>query len=196
MHGSRKGTPDSIQALAIVKKSFPNVTLNIVGGCDDADLLQLKELVNRLDLGDNVIFTPFFEKRSDLFQHVKKSRFAVLPCKMDHISGTMNQSMRMGLPLVVYETTGTPSFNKEKECVLIAQKDNVEELAQCMLTLMTNPEKAETLRRNAFEMQEMKAEYSKHNGECLLANFKAIIDYYKNGTPIPVNQLFNPETDD
>ncbi len=196
MHGSRKGTPDSIQALAIVKKTFPNVSLNIVGGCSEEDLIQLKELVKSLDLEENVIFTPFFEKRSDLFQHVKKSRFAVLPCKLDHISGTMNQSMRMGLPLVVYETTGTPSFNKEKECVLIAEKGNVEELAQHMLTLMKNPEKAETLRRNAFEMQKERLEYTMHNGERLLANFRAIIDYYRSGTPIPDDQLFNPEIDD
>ena len=108
----------------------------------------------------------------------------------------MNQAMQLELPLVVYKTTGTPTFNRKKECVLIAEKGNVEELAQHMLTLMENPEKAEILKRNAREFQEKKVENSKKNGERLMANFRAIIGNYKNGTPIPREQLFNPDIDD
>lgn len=196
MHGSRKGTPDSIHALALVKKKYPKVTLNIVGGCDEAGQANLEQLVKKLGLDENVIFTPFFEKRRDLLLHIQKSRFAVLPCKLDHASGTMTQSMQLGLPLVVYKTTGTPTFNREKECVLIAEKGNVEELAKHMITLMEQPEKAEMLAKNARDYQEKKIEQKKHNGECLLANFKAIVEYYHNGTPIPQEQLFDPERDD
>lgn len=196
MHGSRKGTPDSIQALAIVKQQFPNVTLNIVGGCDEAGLARLKALVKELELENNVSFTPFFEKKSDLLLHVQKARFAVLPCKLDHTSGTMTQSMQLGLPMVVYKTTGTPAFNREKECALIAEKENVEQLALHMLTLMENPEKAEMLKRNAREYQEKKVEYTIHNGDRLMANFRAIIENYHNGTPIPQEHLFNPEKED
>ena len=196
MHGSRKGTPDSIQALAIVKQKFPNVTLNIVGGCDEAGRAKLELLVKELGLDENVTFAPFFEKKSDLLLHVQKSRFAVLPCKLDHTSGTMSQSMQLGLPMVVYKTTGTPVFNREKECALIAEKGNVEELAQRMLTLMEHPEKAEMLAKNAREFQEKRVEQRKQNGDRLVANFKAIIDNYRNGTPIPQEQLFDPEKED
>lgn len=196
MHGSRKGTPDSIQALAIVKQKFPNVTLNIVGGCDEAGRAKLELLVKELGLDENVTFTPFFEKKSDLLLHVQKSRFAVLPCKLDHTSGTMTQSMQLGLPMVVYKTTGTPAFNREKECALIAEKGNVEELAQHMLTLMEHPEKAEMLAKNAREFQECKSNYAKGNGDRLVANFKAIVENYCNGTPIPQEQLFDPEKED
>lgn len=196
MHGSRKGTPDSIQALAIIKHRYPKVKLNIVGGCDPAELEALHKLCEKSDLTDNVQFTPFFEKRSDLMLHIQKSRFAVLPCKLDHIAGTMNQAMRLGLPLVVYKTTGTPAFNREKQCALIAEKENVEELAQHMLSLMENPGLAETLRRNAREFQERKAEERKQNGDKLIATFKAVINNYREGTPIPQELLFNPETDD
>ena len=196
MHGSRKGTPDSIQALAIVKQKFPTVTLNIVGGCDEVGKAELEQLVKELKLEENVTFTPFFEKKSDLLLHVQNSRFAVLPCKLDHTSGTMAQSMQLGLPLVVYKTTGTPAFNREKECVLIAEKGNVEQLAQHMLSLMGQPEKAKMLAENAREYQEKRAEFNKGNGDRLVANFKAIVDNYRNGTPIPQEQLFDPQRDD
>ena len=194
---AKKGYTDAIEALALVKKKFPYVKLNLVGGGSAETKAALQKMADDLGVYDNVIFTPFFEKKSDLFHHIQKSRFALLPCKMDNTSGTMTQSMQLGLPMVVYKTTGTPSFNKEKECALIAEHSNVEDLAAKMLELMENPEKAEMLKRNAREFQEKKAENAKrYNGERLLANFKAIIDNYKNGTPIPQEQLFNPETDD
>lgn len=196
MHGSRKGTTDSIQALAIVKNKYPNVSLNIVGGCDPAGLEQLKALVAELGLEENVVFTPFFEKKSDLMLHVQKSRFAVLPCKLDHTSGTMNQAMQLGLPLVVYRTTGTPTFNLKKECVLIAEKGNVEELAQHMITLMDNPEKAESLKFNARELQKQRMAEARKNGERLMQTFRSIVAYEKYQKPIPQNQLFNIETTD
>lgn len=196
MHGSRKGTPDSIRALAIVKQKYPNVTLNIVGGCDPAGMEQLRALVSELGLEQNVVFTPFFEKRSDLLLHVQKSRFAVLPCKLDHTSGTMTQSMQLGLPIVVYKTTGTPTFNREKQCALIAEKGNVEGLAQYMIALMENPVLAETLRKNAREFQEKKAEAAKQNGSRLVETFKAIIAKEQQDKEIPHELLFNPERDD
>lgn len=196
MHGSRKGTPDSIQALAIVKKKYPNVTLNIVGGCDPKGMEQQKALVAELHLEKNVMFTPFFEKSSDLLLHVQKSRFAVLPCKLDHTSGTMTQSMQLGLPLVVYKTTGTPSFNREKQCALIAEKGNVEGLAQHMIALMENPELADNLRKNAREFQEKKAEIAKQNGSRLVETFRAVVAKEQQGKEIPQELLFNTERDD
>lgn len=193
---SRKGFPDVIQALAIVKKKYPNVKLDLIGGCPSEKRKEFEEMIDGLGLKDNVVFTPFFEKQSDLFLHVQKSRFAVLPCKVDNISGTMLQAMQLGLPLVVYRTSGTPSFNKEKLCALIAEKENVEELAKYMLSLMDNPELGETLRKNAREWQEKRHEEGLHNGDNIIDNFRSIIENFRHNTPIPQNQLFNPETDE
>lgn len=192
----KKGFPDAIEAIALVKKKHPGVTLNLVGGGSAEQKAELMKMADDFGVSDNVIFTPFFEKRSDLFLHIQKSRFAVLPCKMDNISGTMTQAMQLGLPIVVYKTTGTPSFNKEKECALIAEHCNIEDLAKKMLELMDTPEKAEMLKRNAREFQEKRMEYNKGNGDRLVANFSAIIDNYKRGTPIPKEQLFDPDKDD
>ena len=193
---AKKGFIDAIEATALVKKQYPDVKLNLVGGGSVEQKAALAKMAEELGVKDNVTFTPFFEKQNDMFLHIQQSRFALLPCKMDNVSGTMTQAMQLGLPLVVYKTTGTPSFNGEKECALIAEHSNVEDLAEKMLVLMGNPEKAEVLAKNAREFQEKCAEYNKGNGDRLVANFKAIIDNYRNGTPIPQEQLFNPERDD
>lgn len=192
----KKGYYDAVKALAIVKRTHPDVKLNLVGGGSEEEMTKLKSLISELDLEDNIALTPFFEKRDDLFLHIQKSRFALLPCKMDNTSGTMTQSMQLGLPMVVYRTSGTPGFNKEKECALIAEHSNIEDLATKMIVLLDQPDKAEKLRKNAREFQERKAEIVKGNADRLVENYKAIIDNYRNGTPIPQEQLFNPEKDD
>lgn len=185
-----KGFQDSIEALSIVKKKYPNVMLNLIGG-DVSNMKQkLETLVESLGLKENVVFTPFFEKQADMFQHLQYSRFAVLPCKMDHIAGTMLQSMHYGLPLVVYETSGTPSLNKDKETVLISEHSNVESLAKNMLLLMDNPVKAEELRNNAFDYRSKTADNGENTKKMIL-DYHAIINHYNHKTIIPENLLFN-----
>lgn len=193
---SSKGFTDAIEATAIVKKKYPEVKLNFVGGGSVEQKAELAKRAEQLGVKENVIFTPFFEKKSDLFLHVQKSRFALLPCKMDNVSGTMTQAMQLGLPIVVYKTTGTPSFNREKECALIAEHSNVEDLAAKMLILMSDSEKAELLRKNAREFQEKKAEMAKQNGNRLVETFKAIIAKEQQDKEIPHELLFNPDRDD
>ena len=84
--------------------------------------------------------------------------------------------MQFGLPVVCYKTTGTPSLNNDKECALIAELNNVEQLAEKMLLLLDNPVKAEELKRNALENYEKRYARSLGNMPRLVDNFKAIID--------------------
>lgn len=179
-----KGFPDAIRALAIVKKSYPEVKLNLVGGCEEAVKKELEELITELGLQNNVEFTPFFPLQEDLFRHIQYSRFAVLPCKLDSIPGTIRQSMHYGLPVVCYRTTGTPSLNTNKVCVLIADNGNVEDLATKMLILMNDEKKAKELKKNAKELSDSGRDDARIISQ-IVDNFKAVIANYKEGTPIP-----------
>lgn len=189
----KKGFHDSIEALAIVKEKYPNIQLNLIGGGDANVKTELEELVESLGLDNNVTFTPFFERQEDMFQHLQYSRFAVLPCKMDNISGTMMQAMHYGLPLVVYKTPGTPSLNKYGESVLIAEHSNIHSLAEKMLILMDNPQKAESLKLNAKTYID-KTTDNKDITDRLIADYRAIINHYNNQIPIPEHLLFKEET--
>ncbi len=184
-----KGFHDSIQALAIVKEKYPDVRLNLVGGGSTEIKEELEKLIESSGLVQNVEFTPFFEKQEDMLQHIQNARFAVLPCKMDNISGTMLQAMYYGLPLVVYKTSGTPSLNKYGESVLVVEHNNIELLAENMLILMDNPEKAESLRQNAEEYMR-KTNDDKKETDKLIANYKAIISHYNGQIPIPEHFLY------
>lgn len=195
VHSAGKGSPDSIRALAIVKKHYPKVTLNIVGGCDDKMRAELDQIIHENGLEYNVIFTPFFERKEDLLVHIQKSRFGVLPCKLDNTSGTMSQCMNRRIPIVVYKTTGTPAFNQVRQCALIAEMDDIEGLAQHMITLMSDPELAKTLAENGRWYKEDQVQRHIDNWERMVENFPLIIDHFKNGTPIPQERLYNPNDD-
>jgi glycosyltransferase involved in cell wall biosynthesis len=188
-HGARKGTTDSLESLSIVKKQFPKVTLNIVGGCDDKTRQDLDKMIENLDLKNNVVFTDFFQNQSDLFQHIKKSKFALLPVKLDIISGTILQAMFYELPVITYQTTGTPILNRKNECVLISDKGNINSLADNMILLLSNPQKAEILRKNAKQEALEKMDNSKIVNQ-LIKDYRAIINHYNEGISIPKELLF------
>lgn len=188
-----KGYHDCIEALAVVKQKYPHVKLDLIDGGTSEVRAELKQMVKELNLEDNVTFTHFFAEQNDLLQHLQSVRFAVLPCKVDYISGTQIQSMEQGLPVVCYKTMGTPSLNKDKECVLIAEMNNVEELAEKMLLLMDNPDLAERLRQNSFEFSKKRIQNSQQNMPQLVENFKTIVDNYMYGTPVPEKQLFESQ---
>ena len=188
----KKGFHDSVKALAIVKESYPNVKLNLVGGGEETVKQELETLIAELGLRDNVEFTPFFSRQEDLFQHIQYSRFAVLPCKLDSVPSTIRQSMHYGLPVVCYRTTGTPSLNKVNECVLIAENSNVEDLASKMLILMNDEQKVNELRKNAKKLSDNQKDDARIISQ-IVANFKAIIANFQEGMPIPEELICDPE---
>ena len=189
----KKGFPDAISALAIVSQTHPDVQLNLVGGGTLQDKETLRFKVEALGLENNVTFTPFFEKQDDLFQHLQRSRFAVLPCKIDSVSSTIRQAMHYELPVVCYKTEGTPKLNEEKESLLIAENGNVKDLANKMLVLLENEKKAEELRRNA-KIVSNQWNNEERDSQQMSDNFHAVVAHYRYGTPIP-NKLLCDEND-
>lgn len=184
----KKGYSDAIKALAAVKETHPEVMLNLVGGVSVEYKESLERMVNDLGLKDNVVFTPFFERQDDLFQHIQKSRFALLPCKIDSVASTIRQAMHYELPVVCYETEGTPKLNKDMECVLIAKNSDTEDLAAKMLVLLEDIDRTEALRHNAKEYSHRWND-DEGNLRQMVGIFHAVVDHYRRGTPIPEELL-------
>ena len=186
----KKGFPDAIKALAIVKEKYPSVRLNLIGGCSKEYCEELNKLVDELGLKKNVEFTPFFEHQEDMFQHIQKARFALLPCTMDYVASTIRQAMHYRLPVICYETEGTVTLNQDRECVMIAENGNSTDLADKMIQLLSDKDLENKLRENAMEYATRWSDDEKIASQ-MVANFKAIIDNYKNGTPVPSKLLYN-----
>lgn len=191
---AKKGADDAVEALYLVRKKYPEVKLNLIGHFNAASD-HGKNLLKRIDelgLTKNVVFSPYFPKHEDMHQHTQKSRFALLPVKLDIISGSIIEAILLDLPLVTYRTTGTPYINKDGECILISAIGDIEALANNMIKLMESPELAE---RNKIKAKEFvnRTFDNKLSAERLFENYKAVVNHYNKGTAIPDELLFSTE---
>lgn len=185
----QKGYHDSIEALAIVKEQYPKVSMVLIDHGPKNVENELKAMIKKYALEENITFVPFFENKEDILQFLEQVKFAVLPCKVDYISGTQVQSLERGLPIVVYETEGTPTLNEVEECALIAKMNDVEGLAQHMIALLKDEDFAKRLGENGRKYVQRRKEMKRNAMRNLLADFNAIIDNYHNGTEIPMELL-------
>lgn len=186
----KKGIDSAIDALAIVKKHKPNVTLLVVGHADETISEELQHTIKGYGLENNVIFHDFFPSQIDMFNYVQQARFALLPVKMDFLSGTILQAMEMGMPVVTHITSGTPSLNAERETVLLSEIGDVKTMAEQMLRLMDDSELAQKLADNGFLFTQQRHAKSANAIQQRIDQYKAIIDNYRDKKSVPAEMLF------
>lgn len=187
----QKGYHDSLRALSIVKEKYPDVKMVLIDNGPQTTKVELEHLIEELGLANNVLFVPFFEHQQDLFQFLESVRFAVLPCKVDYISGTMLQSMRQGIPIVVYETEGTVTLNSERKCALIAKPNDVEGLARHMLALMADNSLALELSENGRLFMDLYRERNERSMDQIISIFKSITGHYYHDREIDKDLLYS-----
>ena len=125
-----------------------------------------------------------------MHQHTQKARFALLPVKLDIISGSIIEAILLDLPLVTYKTTGTPYINKDGECILISDIGDIKALADNMIRLMEDSKLADSNKIKAKEFVNRTFD-SKLSAVRLYENYKAVINHYHNGAKIPNELLFS-----
>lgn len=187
-----KGFDNAVEAMASFVKKYPNARMLAIGE-RDKDWPQFEKRIIESGLANNLEIHPPFQEYVDLLSHVKQARFALLPITMDVISGTIFEAMSMGMPVVTCRTSGTPSLNEKRETVLISDIGDTESLCQNMIRLYENPLLQERLINNERIFLQEKNEQNEHNANIMVEQFKAVIEHYHHGIPIPKEFLFNTE---
>ena len=185
-----KGAPDTIKATAIVKKEFPAVKVRMMGGIFPDFHAEMNGLIKDLGVGGNVTLTGGYAKHADLMTEAAKARFYILPTKVDTIPTTIFEATHLGMPVVSYKTGDIPKLNTGDERVLLAERFNVEGLARQMMRLLREPSLGAELNRKAREFTD-KYFSNEANIEQHIAICRAVIDNYRNGTPIPEALMYD-----
>ena len=124
----------------------------VVGGYDEPILKSLKSILTKNEVPEqSVCFTGRLKTHEDVLHEIRKARFAILPLKIDVISGTIREAMSNGLPVVTTITQGTPSLNEKRESVLLSEAGDHDAFAKNMLKLLDNPQLADNIRKNAID---------------------------------------------
>lgn len=146
-----KGIKDILHALAIVKKTYVNVRLDVIGGCGIGYRKKLECIVEELALQNNVNFIGYYDTINDTYNHVARAKAAVLPGITAGLNSTVRESMLMGLPTICYASAATDCINLEKSCIMAAKMEDTDDLARQMLFVLDNPEKAEVIAKDGMD---------------------------------------------
>lgn len=141
----------AIEAFAIARHTHPDLKLLVVGDYDEDFKLQLDARIAELGITDNVVITGKLQTHDDVIDEIKKARFALLPLKIDFISGTIREAIACGLPVVTTITAGTPTLNEKRESVLLSTIGDHEALAANMIRLIDSEDLSDKLIANGLE---------------------------------------------
>ena len=187
-----KGFENALEAMAGFIALHPEAHFLTVGA-KEHEWSRYELRIKELKLENNLEVHPPFPEYVDLLKYVKQARFALLPISMDVLSGTIIESMRMGMPVVTCRTSGTPSLNVKRKTVLISDIGDIEGLTKNMFQLYETPSLQEELRKNAELYIKENDKANKDNVKIMIDQFKAVIEHYNNGTPIPQELLYNTD---
>lgn len=184
-----KGVEDTILAFNKVVKKCPDSTLNICGRCDESYKDYLESLIDE-EAKFNVSFTGFFETVDEKLNFVQRARIIVLPGITAPLNSTVRESMLMGLPTIVYNNPSIERINSEKQCLIAAEMENIEDLSNKMVFALNNPSMVGEIANNGYEYAI--ANYSnKVKAKQLVDAAIAVMENFKLGKSIPINMIFS-----
>ncbi|GAB6059670.1 glycosyltransferase family 4 protein [Desulfonatronum parangueonense] len=128
-----KGVDVLLQAFNLIFSDYPDVTLKIIGHCEDRDRYE------RLATGnDKISFRNgmFFEKIVSEFENC---RFLVLPSRTESMGRVLIEAMACGKPVIGSRVGGIPEVIAENETGLLFESENPSDLAQKMRILLDDP---------------------------------------------------------
>ena len=108
----------------------------------------------------------------EVIKQIRKSRFALLPLKLDFVPNTLHEAMANGLPVVTTITDGTPSLNEKKKCVLLSEQNDFQAMADNMIALLEHEQLGKELRQNAAVYEDERS-----NNKSIIAKW---VESYKN----------------
>lgn len=95
-----KNVDKLIHAIALVKKTYPGITCRIVG--NGPEEVNLKNLVKKLQLENNVLFNDFLPENKDIFALIKSSKTFVLPSSREGFGLVAIEAQSLGVPVLTY----------------------------------------------------------------------------------------------
>lgn len=180
-----KNADVAIEAFALACKKYPKLTLNIIGGTPEPFTSNLKLRIKELNIENNIFFSGKLPEHKDVLKQIQFSKFALLPLKVDMISGTIREAIYAGLPIVTNITAGTPELNEKRKSILLSEQNDLQGMSNNMVKLIESPDLCKELIKNALIT--VNERYSNEKSmKQLTEAYSAIIDHHINNTPIPV----------
>ena len=148
-----------IEALAIVRRAYPDATL-VIGG-DGPEMERLKALRERLELTEAVTFLGRIS-RAETWQLRKRSGVYVLNSTHEGLPITVLTSFAAGIPMVATNVPGTNEAVYHEDTGLLIEPGDTDALAHAIERLFKDGELRERVIKNGLKILKEKFSWSAH----------------------------------
>ena len=160
----------AIKVLALLKTSYKNASLCMVGPDKDGSLSVVQDLAIQLGIADSLTFTGVLPKEQ-WHKLSKNYDIFINTTNIDNMPVSVLEAMALGLPFVSTGVGGLPYLIENKVDGILIPVNEEKKMAEAIVTLLRDQKKAEELSKNAREKVE-KFDWSviKVNWDKLLEN--------------------------
>lgn len=183
-HYPQKKIEYAIQALSLLKDSFPNISL-VITGAPTSYTDHLKKAVSLLGLRKKVVFTNLiFEKELDKLY--SQAVLYVYTSPEEDFGMGIIEAMAWGTPVVAWNFAGPTTTVINGVTGFLAKPNQLDDYTKKIIKILTNPELAEKMGRAGHRRAEKKFSYQIHN-QTLEETLSLVLKNYDKRKQTPVD---------
>lgn len=142
-----KGLEDLFYAMRIIKKKYPQSRLNVVG---IGDLNYYHKLLDKLNLGENIVFKGKLEGRK-LVNEYQRNEIFILPSQIDNLPSVILEAIACKKPIIATKVGSIPYIIKNGKNGLLIPPKNSKALAEAIIKLLKNTKFAKKMGENGYK---------------------------------------------
>ena len=145
----QKNWPMFVSVAKIITETRPDVCFVAVGGPEDPDGVygKVKDHIDRCGLGPDQI--RLLGPRRDVNEVLAQSNLFVLTSDFEGMPNAVLEAMSCGLPVIATRISGTEEVVSDNETGFLVAQDDAEGMAERIVYCIDQPEKADTIGRQA-----------------------------------------------
>ena len=147
----KKGFDCFIEAIKIVHKTHPNINVSIAGNGEEYD--NLTALSKALKLDNIIKFEGWITDKNDFFNNID---IFCLPSLHEPFGIVLIEAYAASKPVVTSNAEGPAEIATNMQNAIIVEKNNPEEMANALITLIDEPELAERIAYNGYKKAKAK----------------------------------------
>ena len=139
-----KGVDILIKAFKLVSNEFPEYRLKIVGFCPDKSYFEkLAQGNDKIELCNSVF-------HDEAIKLMSRCGLFVLPSRTEGMGRVLLEAMASKKPIIASNVDGIPYYTKHGFNGLLFESENVEDLAEKIKIILSNPDYAKKLAENGY----------------------------------------------
>lgn len=143
-----KGHRYLINAFTFIIQKFPKSKLIVLG--EGPEKQKLINLAEKLGIRQHIEFAGFKNPAA----YMPQCKIIVLPSLFEPFGLVYIESFAMKIPVIAFDTPAANEIIEDNKTGILVEKENVQQLAEKIIYLLSNPEKREQIVENAYKKYE------------------------------------------